>query len=243
MPVKITSLKSNPDNPRLIKDNKFYQLLRSVFEFPKALSIRPVATTKEGVVMGGNMRFKCFEYIIKHGIDTVISNIVEHTKTAIDEEDIEAWLQKLQDVAASVWVPIIKSKSIPNEWVTDIGNFTEEEIERFMVIDNVGFGEWDWPALANQTFPNAEKWQGWGFSMPQWMQESESDIDDFFEKANEESADGEGKKKKIVLEYTDEDYEVVKQALKKVAATPEEAVWQLLNLPENDFKEPKTEEE
>jgi hypothetical protein len=143
MPVKITSLKSNPDNPRLIKDNKFYQLLRSVFEFPKALSIRPVATTKEGVVMGGNMRFKCFEYIIKHGVDTVISNIVEHTKTAIDEEDIEAWLQKLQDVAASVWVPIIKSKAIPNEWVTDIGNFTEEEIERFMVIDNVGFGEWD----------------------------------------------------------------------------------------------------
>ena len=35
--TKITEIKSNPNNPRIIKDEKFQQLVESIKEFPKML--------------------------------------------------------------------------------------------------------------------------------------------------------------------------------------------------------------
>lgn len=44
----------------------------------------------------------------------------------------------------------LKYKEIPDEWVKRADELTEEEKNRFIVSDNVGFGEWDWDALANE---------------------------------------------------------------------------------------------
>ena len=64
--VKITAVKSNPNNPRLIKDNKFKQLVQSIKDFPEMLSIRPIVVNKEMMVLGGNMRLKaCIEAGLK----------------------------------------------------------------------------------------------------------------------------------------------------------------------------------
>lgn len=56
--LKISELKSNPNNPRLIKDEKFRKLVNSIREFPKMLEIRPIVINDKMVVLGGNMRLK-----------------------------------------------------------------------------------------------------------------------------------------------------------------------------------------
>lgn len=55
---KIINLKSNPNNPRLIKDDKFNKLVKSIKDFPEMLEIRPIVVNAEMIVLGGNMRLK-----------------------------------------------------------------------------------------------------------------------------------------------------------------------------------------
>jgi len=56
--VKISEVKSNPNNPRIIKDDKFQKLVKSIKEFPEMLNIRPIVVNSDMVVLGGNMRLK-----------------------------------------------------------------------------------------------------------------------------------------------------------------------------------------
>lgn len=56
--VKISKIKRNPNNPRLIKDDKFNKLVNSIKEFPEMLNIRPIVVNEEMIVLGGNMRLK-----------------------------------------------------------------------------------------------------------------------------------------------------------------------------------------
>lgn len=70
--VKISVVKSNPNNPRIIKDNKFKKLVQSIEDFPEMLQLRPIVVNKDNVILGGNMRYKaCIDaglkevYIIK----------------------------------------------------------------------------------------------------------------------------------------------------------------------------------
>lgn len=70
--VKTQDIKLNPNNPRIIKDDKFKKLVKSIQDFPEMLEIRPIVVNDDMVVLGGNMRLKaCQEakleyiYIIK----------------------------------------------------------------------------------------------------------------------------------------------------------------------------------
>ena len=56
--VKISEVKSNPNNPRVIKDDNFKKLVSSIKEFPKMLKIRPIVVNDDMIVLGGNMRLK-----------------------------------------------------------------------------------------------------------------------------------------------------------------------------------------
>jgi hypothetical protein len=56
--TKIGDIKSNPNNPRIIKDEKFEQLVQSIKDFPKMLELRPIVVNDDMVVLGGNMRLK-----------------------------------------------------------------------------------------------------------------------------------------------------------------------------------------
>jgi hypothetical protein len=62
MKVKISAIKANSKNPRVIKDDKFKKLVKSIQEFPEMLEKRPLVcyTDVDGkyVVLGGNMRLK-----------------------------------------------------------------------------------------------------------------------------------------------------------------------------------------
>ncbi len=64
--VKIGLVKTNPNNPRIIKDDKFKKLVTSIKEFPQMLDIRPIVVNDEMIVLGGNMRLKaCIEAGLK----------------------------------------------------------------------------------------------------------------------------------------------------------------------------------
>lgn len=56
--VKIGQIKPNPNNPRLIKDDKFTKLVKSVQGFPEMLELRPIVVNTDMVILGGNMRWK-----------------------------------------------------------------------------------------------------------------------------------------------------------------------------------------
>ena len=72
--VKLSDIRPNPNNPRVIKDDKFKKLVKSIQDFPQMLELRPIVVNDEMIVLGGNMRLKALEhlgieetYIIKAG--------------------------------------------------------------------------------------------------------------------------------------------------------------------------------
>jgi hypothetical protein len=66
--IKISKIKLNPNNPRLVKDDKFEKLVRSIKEFPEMLNIRPIVVNSDMIVLGGNMRLKACK---EAGLDEV----------------------------------------------------------------------------------------------------------------------------------------------------------------------------
>jgi DNA modification methylase len=56
--AKINTIKSNPSNPRTIKDDKFKKLVESVKSFPEMMDARPIVCNKEMMILGGNMRYR-----------------------------------------------------------------------------------------------------------------------------------------------------------------------------------------
>jgi hypothetical protein len=64
--LKVSAVKPNTDNPRVIKDNKFKKLVASIKEFPEMLKLRPIVVNNDMVILGGNMRYKaCIEAGLK----------------------------------------------------------------------------------------------------------------------------------------------------------------------------------
>jgi len=56
--LKPSEIKPNPDNPRIIKDDKYKKLVQSVKDFPEMAEIRQVVLNKDRMILGGNMRFR-----------------------------------------------------------------------------------------------------------------------------------------------------------------------------------------
>ena len=64
--AKIKDIKPNPSNPRVIRDEKFQKLVKSILEFPQMLEIRPIVVNDDMIVLGGNMRLRaCTEAGLK----------------------------------------------------------------------------------------------------------------------------------------------------------------------------------
>ncbi len=64
--MRLSELKTNPTNPRTIKDDKFKKLVQSLKDFPEMMEKRPlvcVTDTSDGKLypLGGNMRLKALQ--------------------------------------------------------------------------------------------------------------------------------------------------------------------------------------
>lgn len=107
--MNLSELKENPKNPRIIKDERFKKLVKSIREFPKMMELRPIVIDADNVVLGGNMRMRAFQEL--------------------------------------------GMTEIPDSWVKRASDLTEEEIKRFIIVDNIPSGEWDDEKL------NTEEWE------------------------------------------------------------------------------------
>ena len=75
--IKLNEIKLNPNNPRLIKDDKFKKLVQSIKDFPEMLDIRPIVVNKDMIILGGNMRYKaCKEAGLKE-IPVIVTDLSE----------------------------------------------------------------------------------------------------------------------------------------------------------------------
>jgi len=76
--VKISEVKPNPKNPRIIKDGKFQKLVKSIQEFPDMLNKRPIIvfTDVDGkyCVLGGNMRLKALNELKFKEIPIIVAD-------------------------------------------------------------------------------------------------------------------------------------------------------------------------
>ena len=63
--MKLSCLKTNPNNPRLIKDDKFKKLVKSIQDFPEMMEKRPMVCVTDVddklYPLGGNMRLKALQ--------------------------------------------------------------------------------------------------------------------------------------------------------------------------------------
>ena len=59
--MKLSEIKPNPNNPRIIKDEKFDKLVKSIKDFPKMMELRPMVINADNIVLGGNMRLKALK--------------------------------------------------------------------------------------------------------------------------------------------------------------------------------------
>jgi ParB-like chromosome segregation protein Spo0J len=130
--IKLAEIKSNPNNPRLIKDDKFKLLCERIQSNPNTLKYRPIVIDVNNIIQAGNMRFKALKEL--------------------------------------------GYKEVPDEWIVKADDLTDEQMREFVVVDNVGYGEWDYELLKNQY--SAEELSDWGVDVPVFDEESNEDFDD-----------------------------------------------------------------
>jgi site-specific DNA-methyltransferase (adenine-specific) len=102
--VKITEVKNNPKNPRLIKDDKFRKLVKSIQEFPQMLELRPIVVDENNIVLGGNMRLKaCKEAGMKEVFIVKADNLTELQKDEFIVKDNVGFGEWDWDMLANEW--------------------------------------------------------------------------------------------------------------------------------------------
>jgi hypothetical protein len=101
---KISQLKENINNPRLIKGDKFKKLVKSIKEFPEMLELRPIVVDENMVVLGGNMRLKaCKEAGLKEVWIEVAENLTEEQKKEFIIKDNVGFGEWEWDMLANEW--------------------------------------------------------------------------------------------------------------------------------------------
>lgn len=148
--IKIALVKPNPSNPRIIKDDKFIKLVKSIKEFPKMLELRPIVVNDDMVVLGGNMRLKaCKEAGLKEVPIIKASDLTEEEQKEFIIKDNVGFGEWDFEMLAD-W----DSEQL-EEWGLDIPTWQEVETEkeqnkklsdRFIIppfsILNAKSGEW-----------------------------------------------------------------------------------------------------
>ena len=102
--VKINAIKTNPKNPRLIKDDKFKKLVKSIQEFPQMLELRPIVVDENNIILGGNMRYKaCIEAGLKEIYILKAEDLTEQQKDEFIVKDNVGFGEWDWDILANEW--------------------------------------------------------------------------------------------------------------------------------------------
>jgi hypothetical protein len=121
-------------------------------------------------------------------------------------------------------------KELPDEWVQQVKDLTEEEKRRFVIEDNVQFGQWDYDTLANEW--DVSQLTEWGLPVNEYMQSDagapqDTDWAKVFEDSGDTSLhDG---MKGITFVLRSEYIEKLKKVLVKYDKNKDEALMKLVD--------------
>jgi DNA modification methylase len=123
--MNINEIKPNQNNPRIIKDDKFKKLVKSIQDFPQMLELRPIVIDENNIVLGGNMRLKA---CIKAGLKDVpvkqAKELTEEQKKEFIVKDNVGYGEWDWDDLANNW-----DEQLLTEWGLDIPNFDATVLE------------------------------------------------------------------------------------------------------------------
>ena len=123
--VKIKDIKNNPNNPRIIKDDKFKKLVASIREFPKMLEIRPIVVNDDMIVLGGNMRLKAIKELgLTEAPVIKISDLTDEQQRQFIIKDNAGFGEWDWNMLANEW-----DTDELNEWGLDVPNMDLTELE------------------------------------------------------------------------------------------------------------------
>lgn len=123
--ISISKIKANPNNPRIIKDDKFAKLVKSIQEFPKMLELRPIVVNDDMIVLGGNMRLKaCKEAGLKEVPVIKASDLTEEQQKEFIIKDNVGFGEWDWNDLANNW----EAEKL-EEWGLDIPGFEAEVLE------------------------------------------------------------------------------------------------------------------
>lgn len=130
--MKISDIKPNPNNPRLIKDEKFKRLVESVKKFPEMLRLRPIVVNEANVIIGGNMRWKAAK---EAGYKTVpvtkAVGLTEEQEREFIIKDNVGFGEWDWEMLANEW-----DSEVLEEWGVDVPNFSTTADVDYSILDD-----------------------------------------------------------------------------------------------------------
>jgi hypothetical protein len=131
--ISIDKILINPNNPRLIKDDKFKKLCKSIQEFPEMLELRPIVVNKDMIVLGGNMRLKACQEIGLTEVPIIVAeNLTEEQQREFLIKDNVSGGEWDWDILANEWEVEQLTEwglDLP-KWADglDVNNMTDEDV-------------------------------------------------------------------------------------------------------------------
>jgi DNA modification methylase len=131
--VKLYKIKGNPNNPRIIKNDKFKKLVKSIQEFPEMLKLRPIVLDENMMVLGGNMRLKASKDAgLKEVWIEVAEGLTEEQKKEFIVKDNVGFGEWEWDMLANEWDSVQLA-----EWGLDVWeNLDDKEPEAGLIEDD-----------------------------------------------------------------------------------------------------------
>lgn len=128
--MKLSEIKANPNNPRIIKDDKFKKLKKSIEDFPKMMDLRPIIVDNNMMILGGNMRLKALADL---GYKEIPDTWVKKADDLTDDEKKEFIIK--DNVGFGEWEWEVLANEWDQEelegWGLDVPQWTEnDEVEK-----------------------------------------------------------------------------------------------------------------
>ena len=130
--VKISKVKGNPSNPRIIKNDKFKKLVKSIQEFPEMLKLRPIVVDEDFMVLGGNMRLKASkEAGLTEVWIEVAEGLTEEQKKEFIVKDNVGFGEWEWDILANEWDSVQLA-----EWGLDVWENEDDKVTEGLIDDD-----------------------------------------------------------------------------------------------------------
>jgi len=118
--VPLADVLLNPKNPRIIKDEQYKRLVKSLRDFPEMLSIREIVVDESMTVLCGNMRLRALQDLKAKTVAVrIVSGLTEDQKRELIVKDNAAFGEWDWDALANEWdsLPLADwGVDVPEDW-------------------------------------------------------------------------------------------------------------------------------